>query len=70
MSGAADNKWQITLEDAGNNEVAIPFPDEVLEQLNWKLGDELHVVSIKPGELIIAKTPPVRAQEKADDHQC
>ncbi len=54
----------ITIEDAGNDEVFIPLPDELLERLGWAIGDEVIVASIKPGELKLAKAAGTREEEK------
>lgn len=64
MTGTIDKRWQVTIEDAGNDEAIIPLPDELIELLGWKEGDEVSVDSIKQGELIITKLPATSKQEK------
>lgn len=64
MTGTTDKRWQVTIEDAGSDEALIPLPEELLDQLGWRIGDELHVDSIKPGELTLAKDPNTTRQEK------
>jgi len=63
MTGTTDKRWQVTIEDAGNNEVIIPLPDELLDQLGWHIGDEVHVDSIKPGKLILAKATTTKKEK-------
>lgn len=56
MPESTRKTWQVTIEDAGNNEAIIPLPNELIEQLGWAIGDEVTVDSIKQGELIITRT--------------
>lgn len=70
MTGTTDKRWQVTIEDAGNNEALIPLPDELLEQLGWQIGDEVEVDTVRQGELIISKARTATEQEKPHDHKC
>jgi hypothetical protein len=48
------NKWTAYLEQDGDD-LILPIPDEVLEELNWKEGDVL-IWDIKPdGSIILRK---------------
>jgi len=68
MTGTTDRRWQVTIEDAGNDEALIPLPDELLEQLGWQIGDGVEVDTVRQGELIISRIPATNKQEKPHDH--
>ena len=43
--------WTVTLEDGGNDEVILPFPEEMMTEAGWLEGDELDFVV--EGEAIV-----------------
>ena len=38
---AAAKSWVVTTEDAGNGELFLPLPEELIHQMDWKVGDTL-----------------------------
>ena len=44
----------VTLEEDGDD-LTLPFPDEILEQLGWKEGDEIEVDEGPDGSLRMRK---------------
>ena len=39
-----ENKFTVTLEEDGDGNLILPFPDEMLESLGWEEGDVLEWV--------------------------
>ena len=59
MSEIDKNTWEVTLLDAGDDsgDLILPFPDDLLEKMNWKEGDELNLYVDVAGRLTIRKFP-------------
>lgn len=38
------NSWSVTVFENADGELVLPFPDSMILQLGWQLGDELEVV--------------------------
>lgn len=50
-------KWETTLVDVGDGsgDCYVEFPDALLDQLNWKLGDVIDVSLDDQGKIIARK---------------
>jgi hypothetical protein len=59
MSEISKNTWEVTLLDAGDDsgDLILPFPDDLLEKMSWKEGDELNLYVDVAGRLTIRKFP-------------
>ena len=59
MSEIDKNTWEVTLLDAGDDsgDLILPFPDDLLEKMSWKEGDELNLYVDVAGRLTIRKFP-------------
>jgi hypothetical protein len=59
MSEISKNTWEVTLLDAGDEsgDLILPFPDDLLEKMSWKEGDELNLYVDVAGRLTIRKFP-------------
>jgi len=51
--------WQVTLvEDPETGEVILPFPPDLLAQVGWDFGDEIHWdVDEELGVAVLTKSP-------------
>ena len=49
--------WHITVVDASDHSSApiIPLPSELLEQMGWKVGDELSIERVDPDTLLLRR---------------
>jgi hypothetical protein len=57
-----EKSWTVTLEeDKETNELILPFPEDLLTEMNWKEGDVLDW-NVVDGFVIITK------KELADEH--
>ena len=56
MSTEQITRWTTTLIDAGDGsgDAILQFPDEIIEALGWKEGDELSI-EWEDGEIILRK---------------
>lgn len=45
----------ITQQDPDNDDVLLPIPQQLLDQLKWKEGDNIHIGVDKDGKLILSK---------------
>jgi hypothetical protein len=59
MSEISKNTWEVTLLDAADDsgDLILPFPDDLLEKMSWKEGDELNLYVDVAGRLTIRKFP-------------
>lgn len=49
-------KWTVTIEaDPETGELALPFPDDLIETMNWSIGDTLIFEDLKNGSFSIRK---------------
>lgn len=50
-------QWTVTIEEANDEtgDLILPFPEEMLQALNWQEGDELEFIDMKDGSFQIAK---------------
>ena len=49
------NKWTIVVEDPETGELLLPFSDELLEQVGWKIGDTIEWIDNKDGTWTMRK---------------
>jgi bifunctional DNA-binding transcriptional regulator/antitoxin component of YhaV-PrlF toxin-antitoxin module len=50
------NKWTIVVEeDKETGELLLPFSDELLEQVGWKIGDTIEWIDNKDGTWTMRK---------------
>jgi len=50
------SKWTITIEeDPETGELLLPFSDELLEQVGWKIGDTIEWIDNKDGTWTMRK---------------
>jgi len=35
------DKWTVTVEEDENGDLVLPLPNELLQELDWKIGDTL-----------------------------
>ncbi len=49
--------WRITVVDAlnGSGDSIIQFPSELLQQMGWKVGDELSIERVDPDSLLLRR---------------
>lgn len=59
MSEIVKNTWEVTLLDSedGSGDLILPFPEDLLEKMGWKEGDELNLYVDVSGRLTIRKFP-------------
>ena len=59
MSEIIKNTWEVTLLDSedGSGDLILPFPEDLLEKMGWKEGDELNLYVDVSGRLTIRKFP-------------
>jgi hypothetical protein len=50
------NSWTVTVEeDPETGELALPFPDDLIEKMDWSIGDTLVFEDLKDGTFSIRK---------------
>ena len=50
------NQWTVTIEaDPETGELALPFPDDLIEKMDWSIGDTLVFEDLKNGSFSIRK---------------
>ena len=55
-------RWEVELEkDPETGELILPFPQEMLDQLGWKDGDEIEWIDNKDGSWSIGRVPPANS---------
>jgi hypothetical protein len=47
--------YTVTVEEDSNGEMVLPFPDEMMDELNWEIGDSLIWSQEPNGNIVISK---------------
>ena len=57
MTEQNNKTWQVTLEEAddGSGDLVLPFPQEMLDEVGWKSGDNLNWIDRGDGSWEIRK---------------
>lgn len=56
------NKVKVVEDPDSESGLSFQFPEEVFDELGWKVGDELSLVMNENGEIIISKVFPVHKE--------
>jgi|GEM_PF-4591190 hypothetical protein len=47
----------VTIQRANRENFVLPIPDEILQKLGCKIGDEFHVAVVQPNLIVLTKCP-------------
>lgn len=56
------NKIKVVEDPDSESGLSFQFPEEVFDELGWKVGDELSLVMNENGEIVISKVVPVHKE--------
>ncbi len=56
------NKVKVVEDPDSESGLSFQFPEEVFDELGWKVGDELSLVMNENGEIVISKVAPVHKE--------
>lgn len=62
-SGSVKKYWIETVQEDENGELVLPFPQELLDEVGWKPGDNLEWVDRGDGTWEIRQKPQPSANE-------
>lgn len=51
------NRYEVITQDGGNGDVLLPLPEELMNRLGWKPGDEIDFQLDSEGRMIMRKLP-------------
>lgn len=56
------NKVKVVEDPDSESGLSFQFPEDVFDELGWKVGDELSFVMNENGEIVISKVIPVHKE--------